>query len=100
MALEQMRSCSNIGELAKQLGVHRTVLYQWKKQEAAPGGVAEPAAEAGATGWEQENRRLKQALAEKTLEVDFFAGALQKVGARRQRNSTAGEKASTTKSGS
>jgi hypothetical protein len=37
-------------------------------------------------------------MAEKTLELDFFKGALQKVEARRQRAASAGEKASTTKS--
>ena len=41
---------------------------------------------------------LKRLLAEKTLEVDFFRGALQKVEARRQKGGTSGEKASTTKS--
>jgi hypothetical protein len=39
---------------------------------------------------------LKRLLAEKTLEVDFFKGALQKVAARRQNNT--GERASTSKS--
>ena len=38
-------------------------------------------------------------LADKTLEVDFFKGALQKIEARRQRNSGSGEMASTTRSG-
>ena len=42
--------------------------------------------------------RLKRLLAEKTLEVDFFKSALQKVEARRQKGGTSGEKASTTKS--
>jgi len=41
---------------------------------------------------------LKQLLAEKTLEVDFFRGALQKIEARRQRNSGSGEMTSTTRS--
>src|SRR5712664_1530070 len=42
--------------------------------------------------------RPPQLLAEKTLEVDFFKGALQKIEARRQRNSCSGEMASTTRS--
>jgi hypothetical protein len=37
-------------------------------------------------------------LVDKTLELDFFKGALQKVEARRQKNGISGEKASTTKS--
>ena len=44
-------------------------------------------------------RDLKRVLAEKTLEVDFFKGALQKIAARRQPNDGAGETASTTKCG-
>jgi hypothetical protein len=35
---------------------------------------------------QQQNERLKRALAEKTLEVDFFYGALQQVEARRRQN--------------
>jgi hypothetical protein len=41
---------------------------------------------------------LKRVLAEKTLELDFFKGALQKVEARRRNSGIAGERASTTKS--
>ena len=47
----------------------------------------------------KEVSRLKRALAEKTLEVDFFKGALQKVEARRQQSGNSGGKASTPKSG-
>ena len=44
--------------------------------------------------------KVKRLVADKTLEVDFFKGALQKVEARRQSNTQPGETASTTKSGS
>ena len=44
--------------------------------------------------------QLKRLVADKTLEADFFKGALQKVEARRQSNTKSGETASTTKSGS
>jgi hypothetical protein len=54
---------------------------------------------ARSSGLEEENRLLKQLLAERTLEVDFFKGALQKIAARRQQNDGAGETASTTKCG-
>jgi transposase-like protein len=96
-----MRHCDSVLELAKELGVHRSVLYQWRDQ-LAPLDRAEwrEAQETGESPLERENRRLKLALAEKTLEVDFFKGALQKVAARRQSNSKAGETASGTKSGS
>lgn len=97
-AVERMRCCENVKELAQELGVHRSVLYQWRDQ-LAPQDRAEWQEREGAEArLERENRELKQALAEKTLEVDFFRGALQKIAARRQNNSKAGETASTTKS--
>jgi len=46
-----------------------------------------------------EVNRLKRVLAEKTLEIDFFKGALQKIEARRQQQDESGAKASTTRSG-
>jgi hypothetical protein len=48
---------------------------------------------------QQENERLKRALADKTLEVDFLQGALQQVEARRRQNTASGAKTSTPKSG-
>jgi hypothetical protein len=47
----------------------------------------------------QENQRLKQALAEKVLEVDFLRGALHKIEARRRSSGSNGGVASTTRSG-
>ena len=101
MAVARMKCCDSVKELAEELGVGRTVLYQWRDR-LAPEDRAEWEAEQKAekSRLERENRQLKQALAEKTLEVDFFKGALQKVAARRQGNSAAGETASTTRSGS
>ena len=46
----------------------------------------------------KEINQLKRVLVDKTLELDFFKGALQKVEARRQKSGIRGEKASTTKS--
>lgn len=48
----------------------------------------------------KEVSQLKRVLAEKTVAVDFFKGAFQKVEARRQRKGESGEKASTTNPGS
>jgi transposase-like protein len=97
-AVERMGCCENVKELAQELGVHRSVLYNWRDQWA-PQDRAEWQEKAGTeTRLERENRELKQALAEKTLEVDFFKGALQKIAARRQNSNKAGETASTTKS--
>jgi len=46
----------------------------------------------------KEINQLKRVLVDKTLELDFFKGALQKVEARRRKSGITGEKASTTKS--
>ena len=92
-AVERMKGSDNIVALARELGVHRSVLYQWRYQTGGPESGPESRVE-------QENRQLKQLLAEKTLEADFFRGALQKVEARRQSKKPAGATASTTKSGS
>ena len=99
MAVARMRCCESVKELAQELGVGRTALYQWRDQLAPQERAEWQAAEkASGSRLERENRQLKQALAEKTLEVDFFKGALQKVAARRQQSGITGEKASTTKS--
>jgi len=50
-----------------------------------------------ASAHRKEIHRLKQLLADKTWS-GFFKGALQKIEARRQRNSGSGEMASTTRS--
>jgi hypothetical protein len=81
MALERMKHCENVSALAKELGIDRTVLYHWKNHlKAIEGGAADsPIREL-----RKQVRDLKRVLAEKTVEVDFFKGALQKsrLGAR------------------
>ena len=96
-----MNECDNITELAKELGLTRISLYKWRK-ELDPDSVtirkAEPVV--SRTGeLEKQVGRLKRALADKTLELDFFRGALQKVEARRRRSKNSGGKTSTTTSG-
>jgi len=99
-AVERMRGCENVKELAKELGIHRNLLYSWRDRLAPEDRAEWEAKEAGREGpLERENRQLKEALAEKILEVDFFRSALQKIAARRQHNMPAGETASTRKSG-
>lgn len=90
-----MKSCGNVVRLARELGVRRNLLYKWR------GGQEQPveATELRKLTLEEENRQLKQMLAERSLEVDFFKGALQKIEARRQQSGGSGAKASTTKSG-
>lgn len=100
MAVERMRARESVDELARELGVRPRCLYQWRaKLEALEPGEEAAGPSTHAAAYREENLRLKRLLAEKTLEVDFFRGALQKVEARRQPSSKSGEKASTIKSG-
>ncbi len=93
MALERLKSCRNVTDLATELGVHRRLLYKWRDEFSPDGRSTQQ--QVRAAELEQENARLKRLLAEKTLEVDFFKGALQQVEARRQPGSGPGRKAST-----
>ena len=98
-AVAQMQSCDNVVELGRRLGVPWRTLYRWKDQAAA-GVEADTGAErAREEALLAENARLKAALAEKVLEVDFFKGALQKIEARRRGSNAAGGTASTTRCG-
>ena len=95
LAVARMKGCRNISALAEELDVARRLLYRWQTRVEGPVAPMAPRQ----AGLEEENRLLKQLLAERELEVDFFKGALQKIAARRQQNGGTGETASTTKCG-
>src|ERR1700677_3121778 len=100
-ALERMKSTPNISELAKTLGIPRRTLYSWRDKQLAKvkvkGRKIEP--QTREQELEQVIRHLKESLAERTLDLDFFKGALQKIEERRQPSSAVVASASTTKSG-
>jgi transposase-like protein len=101
--VERMRTCENIGALARELKLERKLLYTWKYQFE---GRPEPRhANLATTAEERKDKRLldeiaklKAALADKALENDFFRSALLKVQERRQPGVGTGETASTTPS--
>lgn len=93
LAVARMQGCRNVTALAEEMAVTRRLLYRWRKRLEGPVAPVE----VRFPGLEEENRQLKQLLAERTLEVDFFKGALQKIAARRQLREKAGETASTTR---
>ena len=98
MAIERMKDCPSVSALAKELGIDRSNLYRWQRQLEHAGEssarVTSPVREL-----RKQVRDLKRVLAEKTLETDFFKGALQRVEARRQSSKGSGGTASTTRSG-
>ena len=95
-AVERLQAGENARDLAGELGIDQRGLYRWRARLG--GGAADPAREQEAA-LRQEVGRLKQALAEKVLEVDFLRGALHKIEVRRQGKASSGAKASTTRSG-
>src|SRR2546425_9445268 len=100
MALERLKSCQNVTELSAELGVHRTQLYKWRDQMEPVDNGQDPPANSRERELRKEIRDLKQVLGEKTLEADFFKGALQKVEARRRSSGNSGGMACSSKSGS
>lgn len=99
-AVERFKCCENIEWLAKELGVPRQTLYRWHgESERAEIGEDPPTEKSRESRLRREIADLKRLLAEKTLEVDFFEGALRKVGARHRESSDFGERAFTTTSG-
>ncbi len=104
-AVERMKTSDNIRALARELGIQPKLLYTWKYQfegrpEPRHANYAEDKEKKAESKLELENQRLKAALAGKTLDVDFFRGALRRIKEGRQNITTSGATASTPKSSS
>jgi transposase len=100
MCVERMKQCDDIVALAAELDIHRRLLYRWRDQlDPVDKGEWAPPQNSRESTLRKEVSQLKRVLADKTVELDFFKGALQKVEARRQQSDDSGGKASTTKSG-
>ena len=102
--VERMKTCQNIHELARELNLERKLLYTWKYQiegrpEPRHANLGIAAEDRKEKQHREEIARLKAALADKTLENDFFRSALLKIKTDRQQTSASGEIASTTPSG-
>lgn len=98
-ALDRMRTTTNISKLSKELGIPRRTLYAWRDRELVRVEKLKQKPKTREQQLEQEVAKIKQALADATLDLDFFRGALQKIWARRQPSSAVGASASTSKSG-
>ena len=71
----------------------------YEESERVEVGKEQPTEKSRESRLRREISDLKRLFAEKTLEVDFFKGALQKVEVRHRLSSGSGEQASTTTSG-
>jgi transposase-like protein len=101
--VERMKACQNIHELARELKIERKLLYTWRYQfEGRPEPRHANLGIAAEDRKEQKHReeiaKLKAALADKTLENDFFRSALLNIEADRRQTIASGETASTTPS--
>ena len=104
-ALERMKTCDNVKALAIELGVARQQLYWWKQRAEQRANPREPGASE-----DPRDRRIREltkkvaelqgVIGQKTLELDFFAGALRRIEESRQKKGMSGETASTQKSAS
>jgi hypothetical protein len=98
-----MKTCENIHELARELKLQRKLLYTWKYQlegrpEPRHANLAITAEDRKDKQLRDEITKLKSALADKTLENDFFQSALLKVKEGRRQSTEAGASAFTTSS--
>src|ERR1700692_5136284 len=91
MAVERMKTCESVDELAEELGVTRRCLYKWRtKLDAVEPGEEAARPSTHVLAHRKEVLQLKRLLAEKAMEVDFLKGALQKVEAPPQRRRAPG----------
>lgn len=98
--VERMKTSENIGQLARELDLQRKLLYSWKYQFE---GRPEPRhANLGITAEDRKEKQLKDeiaklkaALGEKGIEIDFFKSALLKVKEKRPKSIESGVPAST-----
>ena len=102
-ALERMRRGENVEALAQELGATRSLLYWWKQRaegrlKPKQSGTAEDPRDRRVRELERKVGELEGVIGQKTLELDFFAGALRRIEETRQKRSNSGERASTPKS--
>ncbi len=103
--VDRMKTCDNIHGLARELDIERKLLYTWKYQfegrpEPRHANYVETPEETAERKLREEIARLKQALADRALEVDFFKGALRRIEEGRPSKSSTGDPASMPRSGS
>lgn len=98
--VERMKTCENVGALARELDLERKLLYTWKYQfegrpEPRHANLGKTAEQRKEDQLRQEIARLKMALGEKALEVDFFRSALRRIGEQRRKRIDSGASIST-----
>jgi len=68
MAVEKLKTCKNVGELAAELGVHRVMLYKWRDALEPIDDGDTPPANSRERELRKEIRDLKRVLGEEASE--------------------------------
>jgi transposase-like protein len=89
-----MKTCANVTQLARELGIRRKWLYAWKDDATTQSA---PPVE-GATKSERKVKELEALVARQSLELDFFKGALQRIEEQRRKRVETSGPGSTSKS--
>jgi transposase-like protein len=102
-AVQRIQAGERVKLLSRELQVPQGTLHRWRLEaEQRPGGEkCESGKELGPeeiAALQAHIRQLEAALGRKTLELDFFQGALRRLAASGQRENAAGEKTSGPKS--
>lgn len=115
-ALEKLKTCTNVSQLARDLGIRRKWLYEWRdaaegehplEAEVESRGTAErqpgkpkPSPTAKEAQLERQLQQLQAVVARQAMDLDFFKGALQRIEGRRRKREQTSAAASTSKSSS
>ena len=102
-AVERLVLGESATRLAKELGVHRTTLYGWKRKveqrrRVRPAGKVRDGRDLRIEELEAKVARLEGMVGRQWLELDFFDSALRRIEGKRPRNAANGDTASTPKS--
>ena len=104
-AVKKMEECANVTALARELGIRRKWLYQWRDEIRAGAPGEKPSGAVGDQEKEKEKEKLQRRVLEleqmvgrQAAELDFFKGALRRVEARRQKSGITGGAASMRRS--
>jgi hypothetical protein len=92
-AVRRMKLGDNIGQLSRELGVHRTCLYRWKRQlglrpQGRKRAVAEDWRERRIETLEAKIAGLERIVGGQWQELDFFESALRRI---ERKNATTGD---------
>jgi hypothetical protein len=101
-ALERLKECRYIIGLARELGISRSQLFRIQRDALGRKPEPKPAAWLEEKREQRQRRRieeLERLVARQALELDFFRGALLRIGENRRKRGPNSGKPSTSKSG-